>query len=140
MMEKKMDRRIQRTKMAIREAFITLMNEKGFNAITVSDIAEHANINRGTFYVHYQDKYDLLEKTQSELIDQVQKILLEQNNVNYADIYQFDPPLPIIVSFFTFMKNNASLMRALYNFEGGLPLQARIRHLIKTNLKIDYAF
>ena len=140
MQEKKVDRRIQRTKLAIHEAFISLMNEKGFDATQVSDIAERANINRGTFYVHYQDKYDLLEKTQTELINQVQTILLEEDDLNFADIYFVDKPLPIIVTFFRFMHDNAPLMRALYNFEGGLPFQARIRELIETNLKIELVF
>ncbi len=50
--EKPMDRRIARTKTAIREALVALIEEKGFDAILVSDIAERANINRGTFYLH----------------------------------------------------------------------------------------
>jgi AcrR family transcriptional regulator len=42
--------------------FIDLLAEKGFEKITISDIAERANINRGTVYLHYVDKFDLLDK------------------------------------------------------------------------------
>ncbi|GBK61996.1 TetR/AcrR family transcriptional regulator [Paenibacillus macerans] len=39
-----------------------MMNEKNFDEITIQDIADRANLNRGTIYLHYQDKYDLLDK------------------------------------------------------------------------------
>ena len=54
------DLRIIRTKESIREALVELIEEKGFEAITVKDITTRAKINRGTFYAHYQDKYDLM--------------------------------------------------------------------------------
>jgi AcrR family transcriptional regulator len=42
--------------------FIVLLAEKGFDKITINDIAERANINRGTVYLHFVDKFDLLDK------------------------------------------------------------------------------
>lgn len=57
-----MDRRIQKTKDAILEAFVGLMAEKDFEQLTINEIAERANVNRGTVYLHYADKYDLLER------------------------------------------------------------------------------
>lgn len=55
------DRRIQRTQQGLRQAFIDLMLEKGFAATSIQDITERANVNRGTFYIHYADKYELLD-------------------------------------------------------------------------------
>ncbi|EEL70861.1 hypothetical protein IGA_00005 [Bacillus cereus HuA3-9] len=55
------DLRVARTKEAIRDALTELINEKGFDSITVKDITARANINRGTFYLHYRDKYDLFD-------------------------------------------------------------------------------
>ncbi|MCD1261843.1 TetR/AcrR family transcriptional regulator [Paenibacillus athensensis] len=57
-----MDRRIQKTRQSIMNAFIDLLAEKGLEKITINDIAERANINRGTVYLHYVDKFDLLDK------------------------------------------------------------------------------
>lgn len=69
---KGMDRRVQRTHQLLRQAAIETMNEKGFMAMTIQDIADRANVNRGTFYAHYPDKYALLD----ELIhDQFQTLL-----------------------------------------------------------------
>ena len=48
------DRRFVRTEQSIREAFIILMNEKGFTQISVKQIVERSGINRGTFYIYYE--------------------------------------------------------------------------------------
>jgi AcrR family transcriptional regulator len=53
------DRRSQRTRHLLSAAFVQLMREKGYSAITVSDLSERANIGRSTFYSHYRDKDDL---------------------------------------------------------------------------------
>ncbi|EKQ54740.1 MULTISPECIES: TetR/AcrR family transcriptional regulator [unclassified Clostridium] len=60
------DPRVLRTRQLIREAFSDLLQKKGFDAITIKDIAQKAAINRATFYAHYEDKYALLE----EIIEQ----------------------------------------------------------------------
>jgi AcrR family transcriptional regulator len=56
------DPRVLRTRQLIREAFRDLLRYKGFDVITIKDIAQRATINRATFYAHYEDKYALLEK------------------------------------------------------------------------------
>ncbi|MGG1519325.1 TetR/AcrR family transcriptional regulator [Paenibacillus oryzisoli] len=58
----KVDRRILKSQEAMKKAVIALMAEKKFDDITIQDIADKADINRGTIYLHYQDKYDLLDK------------------------------------------------------------------------------
>ncbi|SET02836.1 TetR/AcrR family transcriptional regulator [Paenibacillus sp. NFR01] len=58
----KTDRRILKTQEALKNAVIELMGEKEFDAITIQDIADRADLNRSTIYLHYQDKYDLLDK------------------------------------------------------------------------------
>ncbi|HEX2910152.1 MAG TPA: TetR/AcrR family transcriptional regulator [Chloroflexia bacterium] len=65
------DLRVRRTQTAIREALLSLIEEKGFEAIIVQDIADRAMINRVTFYKHYRDKYDLLEKTMNEMYQEL---------------------------------------------------------------------
>jgi AcrR family transcriptional regulator len=56
------DRRKRKTQDIIINSFYKLLEQKSFDKITVNQITELADINRGTFYLHYQDKYDLLEK------------------------------------------------------------------------------
>lgn len=56
----RLDRRVQRTQQALSNALVALILEKGYAAVQVKDIAERANINRASFYLHYKDKDDLM--------------------------------------------------------------------------------
>ncbi|MDH6364859.1 AcrR family transcriptional regulator [Enterococcus sp. PF1-24] len=79
------------TKKVIKQVFSQLLKEKGFDALTVSDIARRSEINRGTFYLHYIDKYDLLKKLEAETVADLSKILLEDDEND-----SIDDPLEII--------------------------------------------
>jgi AcrR family transcriptional regulator len=136
--EKSLDRRKIKTQAAIREAFISLIEEKGFEAILVSDIAERANINRGTFYLHYQDKFDLMDKIQTEIIENIQRLVAQANALDLPNLKDLEKPIPIIVSIFEYLKENANLVHAIFLLEGGHPFQARIRKTIERNLKLEF--
>ncbi|MDN6250020.1 MAG: TetR/AcrR family transcriptional regulator, partial [Tetragenococcus koreensis] len=62
------------TKVKIKQALIQLLNQKHLEEITVSDITRNSQINRGTFYLHYLDKYDLIEKLEKEILSNIQQI------------------------------------------------------------------
>ncbi len=83
----KTDLRIQRTQKAIVDAFYELLDEKAFSAITVIDICDRALINRGTFYTHFEDKYQLLDKCISDIMyglhEQVKKAHGENDLITY---------------------------------------------------------
>ena len=68
-MKGKQDRRSLRTRQQLSEALIELILEKGYSAITVNDIIEHANVGRSTFYAHYRDKDDLLVGELDRVVD-----------------------------------------------------------------------
>ncbi|QMV44671.1 TetR/AcrR family transcriptional regulator [Cohnella cholangitidis] len=57
------DRRYRRSNRLLKEAFLELMREKGFTSMTIQDITDRADVNRGTFYAHFPDKYALLEQS-----------------------------------------------------------------------------
>lgn len=54
------DRRVRRTRELLRNAFVSLVHEKGYDRVTVQDILDRADVGRSTFYAHYRDKEDLL--------------------------------------------------------------------------------
>ena len=63
------------TKQQVRRAFIEIVNEKGLERLSMSDIARRAGINRGTLYLHYTNKYDLLRGLEDEALDRLAGIL-----------------------------------------------------------------
>ena len=65
----KIDKRVRYTKMFLKEALIKLLNEKPISRITIKELCEEAEINRATFYSHYQDQYDLLDQLEQEMFD-----------------------------------------------------------------------
>lgn len=68
MTDTKTDPRIQRTRKLIMDSFIELSSKKEFKDITIKDITTEAMINRATFYYHFQDIYDLLDKALTEVL------------------------------------------------------------------------
>ena len=69
-MEEKLDPRVKRTRNLILQAFGELLAEKSFDAISVQDVTDRAQINRATFYAHYVDKYELLDRWISQIFMQ----------------------------------------------------------------------
>lgn len=61
------DHRVRVTKMLIRRAFTGLLSIKPIQSISIKELCEQAGINRGTFYTHYQDIYDLLADVENEM-------------------------------------------------------------------------
>jgi AcrR family transcriptional regulator len=82
----RVDPRILRTRQLIKDALIDLLQEMELNKITVNRIAERATINRVTFYLHYDDIQDMLEKMAQEMAEEVESILKSTTNSrNSAD-------------------------------------------------------
>jgi len=72
----KTDLRVLRTQKSINESFLRLLEQKNYDKITVQDIANEAFINRNTFYMHYFNKEDLLEKLSRECLGDLEKSLV----------------------------------------------------------------
>ncbi len=73
----KTDPRVKRTRLMIEQAFMKLINEKGFQDVTVQDITERAGINRATFYAHFTDKYALLDfSIRQAFLQEIEKRML----------------------------------------------------------------
>ena len=76
----KQERRYRRTEALILNGLTTLLQQKSIKEITVRELADLVDINRSTFYLHYTDIYDLLEKTEQRLLQQ----LLDAVNQNWT--------------------------------------------------------
>ncbi|WP_186673255.1 TetR/AcrR family transcriptional regulator [Sporosarcina sp. BP05] len=142
MEKKKMDRPIVRTRRLIRDAFTGLMEEKGFEAITVSDLTEKADINRGTFYLHYKDKYDLLEQSEGEIFEELDRIGEEAwkaVNQNYTNDLQVEQPLPFVIKLFEFLEENFEFMKVILGPNGNPSFQVRLKEFIKKKMLYKFS-
>ena len=125
-----MDLRVIRTRDAIRNALVDLIEEKGFEAITVKDITDTAKINRGTFYAHYQDKFDLMTKCQEEIMKEMSNIVQQNFPGVIAELGTNSPlktPFTVAVSIFEYLNKNSGFMKAVLGPKGDLSFQTKLR-------------
>lgn len=73
--KKRMDARVRRTRDALGDALVALMQEKPFDTITVQDVLDRAKVGRSTFYAHYSDKDDLLMSDAEEFFESISNVL-----------------------------------------------------------------
>lgn len=125
MEEKKLDRRVRKTKRQLRQALTTLLQEKPIQNITVREITEMVDINRGTFYLHYKDVYDMLEQIETEIFEEFDHLL----NDHPDD--PLDKPLPLLNDVFTYFTDNADMAIALMGPNGDHAFVDKLKHLVK---------
>ena len=128
----KYERKTLQTKNEIKQALISLLEEKNFNTVTVRDITARAKINRGTFYLHYLDKYDLLEKCEQEIFEDFHEIGQMMLPSNMKEFLKADQPHPFLINIFTYFQNNALFLKVLLGPNGDPSFEEKLRaHIIK---------
>jgi AcrR family transcriptional regulator len=81
----KVDRRILKSQEAIKKAIIELMSKKKLDDVTIQDISDKANVSRGTIYLHYMDKFDLLDKLIEEHLNEMRELCESASEMDYID-------------------------------------------------------
>ena len=71
MIQDTQDRRVRRTRMRLQQAMLELLKEKDARSITVRELTQRADVNRGTFYAHYKDVFDLLDQMEQDLFQRL---------------------------------------------------------------------
>jgi AcrR family transcriptional regulator len=136
MATKTLDRRIQRTRQLIQNALLELILEKGYEAVTVQDVIDRANVGRSTFYVHFQDKEDLFFSEFETLRDQFDHHLMTQPVVSGA-------PWEVSLHMFQHAQSQHMLYRALAGKQSGSAMIAHFHKylfsLLQEHLKSQFA-
>lgn len=129
------DRRIQRTRQSLRAALLGLIKEKGFDAISIEEITDRANVGRATFYLHYKDKEDLLLEEFSEMANEKTQVLSEipfsawlQPQANTATAKKEHPTSPLEIVF-EHIYENSELYYILLKSERSGRIVERIRRI-----------
>ncbi|MDO9523014.1 MAG: TetR/AcrR family transcriptional regulator C-terminal domain-containing protein [Methanocorpusculum sp.] len=117
------DRRFIKTERAIRSAFIDLVAKKGFDELSVKDIVDAADIGRGTFYLHYKDKYALLETFEIQIGNDLREIIRGE----VFPLTEGRTLTKTVVALFTYFEENIQIMRALFGENGSCSFQSRLK-------------
>lgn len=109
MVNDKIDRRVKYTKMVLRQSLLELMKTYSVNKITVKEICEHADVNRGTFYSHYSDPFDLLKQIERELFITIKGML---------DTHVLEHSQDLLIELFRCIKENSDVCKILLGENG----------------------
>lgn len=113
------DRRIRKTKAVLKSSLLSLMGQKSIKHITVKELCESADINRGTFYLHYRDVYDMLEQIEGEIFSEFTDIL--DSYTAFTSSKE-----PVLEDIFSFIKNNKDFCSVLMSDRGDISFMKKL--------------
>lgn len=105
----KMDRRVRRSRMLLKNSLVSWLEEKPFQDITIKDVSERADLNRGTFYLHYEDTYDLLMDLEQDVLDGFQELF--DSHTAARPVKDLTPLLTPVIHY---VVENESICRTLF--------------------------
>ena len=122
-MAEKTDRRVMYTKMVLKQSLLDLLRVRPIEKITVKDICVKADINRGTFYTHYKDPFDLLTQIENELFNEIL--------VYIEDVLKPDAISGLLARIFESILNNSDLCKVLFGDYGDKAFLKRIMNIAR---------
>lgn len=127
----KIDRRVRKTKALLLKGLTQLMEEKDVNHISVRELTDLVDLNRGTFYLHYRDIFDMVNQVEDELFQQFDELFHE----NASGDDSTTTTLTVLTNVFTFLANNEKTVRAFMGPHGDLTFINRLKELAKTRVR-----
>jgi len=123
---KKLDRRIAYTKMVLKQSLVKLLKDKPLSRITIKELCQSADINRGTFYSHYNDQFDLLHQMEQEVLNEL---------IGKLSTYSFkeneSESLQVLNNIFEYIANNNELCMVLLGNNGNMDFQKKIIKIVQ---------
>ncbi|HML37059.1 MAG TPA: TetR/AcrR family transcriptional regulator [Bacillota bacterium] len=120
------DRRVRRTKKLLKDSLASLLTEKNINDITVKEIVDLADLNRGTFYLHYKDIYDMLNQIENEMISNLNEIADK-----FPGSVLKGTPKPYIEELFLYIKENQQFCRMLLGSQGDIAFVEKLKKMVE---------
>ena len=115
------DRRVKRTKKLLADALAALMKQKPLKSITVRELTELADLNRGTFYLHFKDVYDLAEQIENEIFDRLNEIIadFDSSKNETLEVMESSQTLRFFLTrLFELLADNADMAQSLIGVNG----------------------
>ncbi len=126
MTEKKEDRRVRRTKKLLTQALTQLLQEKQINEITVKELTDLADMNRGTFYLYYKDTFDMLEKIEDGMFEALNAIVSLHEHDDMSQQTKL-----ILLDLFRFIEDNQEMCRVLLSPHGDMSFLHRLNEVVR---------
>lgn len=127
--ETRQDRRVRRTRRLLKDSLISLMQEQEFKNISVKDITDRADLNRGTFYLHYSDIYSLLHEIEEEMLQDFQSMI-----DHYAQAENPDGSLlGILTPVVSYISENRLLCQIMFENNASIDFTDKFHRLIHEN-------
>jgi len=127
----------RKTKELIQQSFMQMLEKKTFDSITVGDIAKTAKINRGTFYLHFIDKFDLLDKIELQLFKNLGNHIDElQSNYSYANSFE-NGQEQLAATLFSSIKMHAPLLKIFLSSHGRAGFHLRFREAFSEKVRVN---
>lgn len=120
------DRRVRKTETQLVKGLTKLMKTKSIKDITVRELAEEVDINRSTFYLHYKDIYDMVEKIENNLVE---KFLLSLDELSKSRITQ-STLLEFLNDVYRTIYSNADIFTVLLSNNGDIGFHKKINEVI----------
>lgn len=127
------DPRITRSKAALREALIALMEERGLDGFTVGDLCIRAGLNRGTFYNHFKDKDALLAALEDEVMAGLEGFRAKMQELEIRDLLMYRArkrPLPVLVELFDYLRAEGDFLHAVLGPGGDVRFGPRLQETV----------
>ena len=118
------NRSVRNTRRRLREGLLRLLEQKPIHEISVKELTELADVNRGTFYFHYQDIYDLLGRMEDSFFEQLDRTLSENPVRGSEDGY------PYLHAIFSFLGENRDFCRIMLGPHGDMQFVDRVKQRV----------
>jgi len=135
----KESRKTQYTRQVIRSTLIDLMKTKPFDKITVTELCKEADINRVTFYAHYEDQMDLLKKIEAELMEWIREQLKDWAGQDWRTRTDAEH-LELVTRVLTFVYNNSGQLKVLMSENGDREFQKRFFSIVYSQAEESVVF
>lgn len=127
------NRSVQRTQALLKDGLTELMQTKPVQNITVRELTDYVNLNRGTFYLHYRDIQDLLEHLENDILDE----FIEITNAHQPQDMK-GKPFPLICDLYKFLEKNSDFVKLVLVNNQEQNFMNRIKEIIRERCVNDW--
>ena len=131
------DRRITRSKRALRDALVELIEERGLTNFSASDLCARADLNRGTLYNNFGDMEGLLAALEDDIMDDLENLQSCMQRLSLKDVLRYrvnKKPMPFLVGLFDYLREQGDFLHAVMGPKGDPSFGPRVRDAVCTEI------